>query len=455
MPPSKSGATLDRALGPADAAALVISNVIGIGIFTTPGIVAQMVPQPLAMLGVWLAGGGLAFAGAMAYAQLAWLRPRAGGEYVYLRDAFGPLAAFLTGWTSFVAGFSGAIAAGAVGLVSYFGRYVPAAADSRPLLTIPLYFTDIRISAQKLTALVIIFGLSAIHIRGLGPGRRVQNMLTGLTLAALLLLIVLGFTSGTGSAEHLRGTGAPVNPMSWLLALVPVMFTYSGWNAAVYVAEEVRDPQRNVPRALALGTACVVILYLLLNALYLYALPPARMAGVIRSGDAAGEALFGSRAALLLTPMLLVSLAASISAMILAGPRVYFAMARDGLFLQSAARIHPRYRTPAAAILAQAVWSGLLVLSGTFEQLLIYTGFAVILFAGVAVAALFVLRRQAASMPTWGYPVAPAIFVLASLAIVANAVSERPLVSAAGLAVIGAGVPIYWWLTCKPSPSSE
>lgn len=440
-----SAVSLDRALGPLDAAALVVSNIIGIGIFTAPGIVAQMVPQPLAMLGVWLAGGVLAFAGATAYAQLAWLWPRAGGEYVYLREAFGPPLAFLTAWTSFVAGFSGAVAAGAVGLTEYIGRYVPAVADTHPLVAIPLYFTVLTVSTQKLAALVILSGLSAIHIRGLGPGKRVQNALTALTVLALTLLIVFGFTGGAGSVEHFHRTAENVRPLNWLLALVPVLFTYSGWNAAAYVAEEVREPLRNVPRALTLGTACVVALYLVLNLLYLYALPVSQLAGVIRAGDAAAEALFGSRGAGALTLVLIVSLASSISAMILAGPRVYFAAARDGLFLRSAARIHPRYRTPAVAILAQAIWSGLLVISGTFEQLLVYTGFAVILFAGLAVAALFVLRRgRNSSMPGWGYPVAPALFVLASLAIVANAIRERPLPSVAGLLVIGAGVPVYF-----------
>ncbi len=447
---------LHRALGPIDASALVISNVIGVGIFTTPGIVAQMVPHPLAMLSVWLVGGILAFAGASAYAELAALRPRAGGEYVYLREAFGPLAAFLTGWTSFVAGFSGAIAAGAVGLAAYLGRYFPAAGETHPLISIPLLITTLEISPRKVVAVVAIFTLSAIHIRGLGTGRRVQNTLTGIEVLALLALIALGFSLGTGSIKHLASSADSVRSWSWLLALIPVMFTYSGWNAASYLAEEVRDPVRNVPRALALGTMTVVALYLLLNILYLYALPVGKLAGSIRAGDAAAEALFGARGASLLTAVILVALAGAISAMIVAGPRVYFAMGRDGLFLRAAARVHPRYRTPAVAILAQALWSGLLVLLGTFEQLLIYTGFAVVLFSGLAVLSLFVLRRrhgqEAFLFKGWAYPWAAAVFVLASLAMVVNAIRESPGPSAAGLLIIGAGVPIYWWSTRKKAP---
>jgi APA family basic amino acid/polyamine antiporter len=228
----------------------------------------------------------------------------------------------------------------------------------------------------------------------------------------------------------------------------------------VYLAEEVREPGRNVPRALALGTAAVVALYLLLNVLYLYALPDDKLAGTIRTGDVAAEALFGVRGAQLLTPLILVGLAGSISAMILAGPRVYFAMARDGLFPGAAARVHPRFQTPAVAIAAQTLWSALLVLTGTFEQLLLYTGFAVVLFSGLAVLALFLIRRRgdrfvgqglspdrngANLFRCWGYPVAPAVFVLASLAMCVNAIQRDPRPSLAGLAVMAAGLPVYWW----------
>jgi APA family basic amino acid/polyamine antiporter len=440
-------------LGPLDGAAVVISNVIGVGIFTAPGIVALLVPHPLTFLAVWLAGGLLAFVGAGAYAELAALRPRAGGEYVYLREAFGPLAGFLTGWTSFVAGFSGAIAAGAVGLCAYLGRYMPTMADPKPILAVPLYLTRIEISPMRIGALVFIFALAAIHLRGLSLGRLTQNLITSTEMFALATLVVLGFAFGHGSAEHLVSPAGPVSGRSWLLALVPVMFTYSGWNATAYLAEEVREPVRNLPRALALGTTAVIGFYLMLNTLYVYALSPAKLAGVIRVGDAAAEALFGARGAALLTPLLAVALTGSLSAMTLAGPRVYFAMARDGLFFRAAAHIHPRYHTPANAILAQAAWSGLLVLTGTFEQLLLYTGFAVLLFSGLAVSALFVLRARAT--PTdipfraWGYPVLPAVFVLSSLAIVLNAIREQPVPTLAGLGIIAAGAPLYWWSAWK------
>lgn len=426
---------LDRRLGPIDAAVIVISNVIGVGIFTTPGIIARMLPNTAAMLSVWIAGGLLAFAGALAYAELAARRPEAGGEYVYLRESFGPFAAFLTGWTSFVAGFSGAIAAGAVGAVAYLERIEPQAAHVRTPL-----------------AIAIIVALALVHARGLGPGRVVQNGLTFLKVGALVLFIVAGFAVARG-AEPAGGMSADTGAGSgmWLLALVPIMFSYAGWNAAVYVAEEVREPSRNVPCALALGTAIVVALFLGLNVLYLRVVPRDALAGAIPVGEIAAGRLFGSSAGLLFAALAVVIILGSLSAMTLAGPRIYFAMARDGLFPQAAGRVHRRYHTPATSILAQAAWSALLVVSGTFEQLLTYTGFAVILFSALAVLSLFFVRQRASRdtrlFQAWGYPWAPALFVVVSFAIVANTFLQDPKVAFAGVGVIGAGIPVYWWMT--------
>jgi len=424
---------LVRRLGPFDAAAIVISNVIGGGIFFVPIIVAGLVPNPVSMLAVWLAGGALAFAGAMAYAELAAVRPQAGGEYVYLREAFGPLAAFLTGWTSFVAGFSGAIAASAVALADYVTRFVPGAAGARPAI-----------------AIAAIAALTLIHVRGLGPGRVVQNVLAGLKVSAIVLIVALGFAIRNGDAGNLAPAGETA-AIPWLQALVPVMFSYSGWNAAAYLAEEVRNPSRNVPLALALGTVTVVILYLGLNALYLFTLsaPGLAQLGDGRLMDIVAERLFGLAAGNLIGIFTIVSLAASISAMVLAGPRVYFAMARDGIFVRAAGRVHPRFHTPATAIVAQAVWSAVLVLSGTLSELVSYTGFAVVLFSATAVAALFVLRRRnptaARPFSALGYPWAPAIFVIASAAMVASSFWRAPTSTLVGVGLILLGIPVYYF----------
>ena len=439
---------LPRRLGPIDGAALVVSNVIGSGIFIVPAFVAQGVPDARGMLAVWLAGGLLAFAGAMAYAELATLKPRAGGEYVYLRDAFGPVAGFLTGWTSFVAGFSGAIAASAVGLASYLGRFLPAAGDTTPLVQAPLGPLALTLSPQSVVALTAIAGFSVVHVVGIGPGRIVQNVLAALKVLVLVAFVAFGFTIGIGSPANFGGGAGMVAPSSWVLALIPVMFSYSGWNAAAYVAGEIRDPGRNVPLALGIGTVTVVVLYLLLNMLYIYALPVAELATVeVRVVDAAAERLFGPLVAAPLAAASVVMIAASISAMVLAGPRVYYAMAQDGQFFSRLGRIHPRFRTPSAAIIAQSAWAGVLVLTGTFEQLVSYTGFAVVLFAGVAVTAVFVLRRRAPDAPrpfrAWGYPVAPFVFAAASALMVGNAIWRDPGPSAAGLLIIAAGLPVY------------
>lgn len=443
--------TLERRLGPFDAAAIILSNVIGGGIFFVPILVAGLVPSAIGMLGVWTLGGLLAFAGALAYAELAALRPRSGGEYVYLREAFGPVAAFLTGWTSFVAGFSGAIAASALFLADAIGRFVPAAADRTPLLTVPLPFVPLTVNNQTIVALVAIAALSYIHMRGLGPGRVVHNLLAGLKVSGILIFIALGLALGAGSVGNLSSShevGAPAT--GWLLALIPVMFSYSGWNAAAYVAEEIRNPGRNVPIALGLGTAAVVAIYVLLNVVYLYAMPLADLAVVAdgRLTDTVAERLFGFVAGNIIAIFTIVSVAASISAMVLAGPRVYFAMARDGAFLPSVAQVHPTYRTPARAIWAQAGWSAILVLSSTLSDLVNYTGFAIVLFSGIAVASLFVLRWRdpGAERPfrAWGYPLAPGLFVAASAAMIVHRVVTEPTQTFYGLIIIGLGAPLYY-----------
>jgi APA family basic amino acid/polyamine antiporter len=416
---------LERRLGPVDAAVLVIANVIGVGIFATPGFVATIVPNAFAIVGVWVAGGALAFFGALAYAELAARRPLAGGEYVYLRESFGDVAAFLAGWTSFVAGFSGAIAAGAMGITVYADRCFPGVAQS------------------KTVAITIIALLTAVHVRGLGPGQTFQAVLTVLKVAALVAFIVAGVAFGGPTVAPASAHGL-ITPSAVLLAMIPVMFSYSGWNAAAYIAEEVREPSRNVPLGLAIGTTAVVMLYVAINTMYVRGITP--------------DHVLGHASGLMFNAAAIVIMLSSLSAMTLAGPRVYFAMARDGAFFWAAARVHPRYRTPAVAIVSQAAWSALLVLSGTFNQLLTYTGFAVVMFSGLAVLSLFFVHGRAQEIPTlkaWGYPWGPSIFCGTSLAIVVNAVITAPGPTVAGLGVIAGGLPIYWWTRTRNEASPE
>lgn len=443
-----------------------MSNVIGGGILFTPPQVAAAVPNAWLFLGVWVAGGVLAFAGAMAYAELAALRPRAGGEYVYLRAAYGRLMAFLSGWTSFVAGFAGAIAASAVVFVLYLDRFVPGVANATPFFTIPLPFIPMSFSRQTIVASLAIWLFAFVHIRGVGPGRIVGNVLTTLKVTALLVFIAVGFSIGTGSSSNLQEAAGTVTTGGWLFALIPVMFTYSGWNAAAYMAEEIKDPGRNVPRALAMGTIAVIAIYLLLNTLYLYVMPISELGRVQGSVlDIVAERLLGVAAGNIMGVVSIISLAAGINAWTFAGPRVYYAMAKDGVFLPAAARVHQRYKTPAASIIAQALFATLLVLTGSLDKLTTYVGFAITLFAGIAVAAVFVLRvrepHAVRPFKALGYPIAPAVFTLASAAIVGNVFWTdvlRPVMygdpwgpAAAGIAVIAAGLPIYVLLRWRNS----
>jgi basic amino acid/polyamine antiporter, APA family len=443
---------LERRLGPYDAAAIIVANVIGGGILFRSPAVAAAVPDAPWFLLAWVAGGVLAFMGAMAYAELAALRPKAGGEYVYLREAYGGLAGFLTGWTSFVAGFSGAMAASAVFLITTVDRFVPGIANSAPLFAIPVPLTPMvfTFSRHTLAASAVVAFAAFIHIRGVGPGRFVSNFLTTLKITAFVLFIAFGLTAGTGDASNLTESVAPVMATGWLFAFIPVMFTYSGWNAAAYMAEEIRDPGRNIPRALLMGTALVTVIYLLLNVLYLYVIPIGELAGIQGSVlDVVADRLLGVRAGDIMAVVAIVSLAAGINAWTFAGPRVYFAMARDNAFFKSAARVHPKYKTPAASIIAQAAFTILLILLGSLDAIANYVGFAITLFAGAAVAAVFVLRAREPNAPrpfkALGYPITPALFVIVSLAIVANAYYSDPRVTGFGTLIILAGIPLYYF----------
>jgi basic amino acid/polyamine antiporter, APA family len=450
--PSPTSTSLERRLGPLDAAAIIVANVIGAGILFTPPGIAAMVPHPLWFLSTWITGGVLAFFGAVAYAELAALRPKAGGEYVYLREAYGPLAGFMTGWTSFVAGFAGAMAASAIFFIVVLDRFIPGVANPEPFFVIPVPYLPLTFSRHTLMAVLLVWLFAFVHIRGVGPGRLVMNVLVTLKVTSLLVFIALGFTIGTGSSANVQQTGASVSATNWLLALVPVMFTYSGWNASAYMAEEVRDPGRNMPLSLLLGTVSVIVIYGLLNGLYLYAMPVTELAAVKGSVfDLIGERILGERAGPILAIVALISLSAGINAWTFAGPRIYYAMARDGVFFPAAARVHPQFKTPHVSIIAQALWTSVLIVAGSLDALSNYVGFAITLFAGIAVAAVFVLRARDPHAPrpyrALGYPVAPAIFVLACLAIVLNAVYRTPGPVGLGLVVMASGIPLYGWLT--------
>ncbi len=440
-----------RQLGTLDGAALVVSTVVGVGIFVSPGIVAGLVPSPIPMLAVWAVGGVLALCGALVYAELAATYPAAGGEYVYIRRAFGSLAGFLSGWTSLVAGFSGAIAAAAVGFAEYLGRFVPLAAETRTLAAVGVAGAQLTVTPRAIVAIGVIVLFSIVHLRGLGPGRAVNNALAALNVVTVALLVGVGFAIGDAPSHDWSAESRPWTVGGWLLALIPVMFTFSGWNAPAYLGGEFREPGRSLPRAFVLGTCVVLGLYLALVGLYLHALGVRGLSGTTAVGDHAAATLLGPAGAVLLVPLILGALASSVSAMVMTGPRVYYAMAGDGALPAGFARLSSRSGVPARALVAQSVWSCVLVVTGAFEALLTYTGFAIVLFGGVAVTSVFVSRRRDANLTrpyrAWGYPLTPAAFVVASLAMVVQAIRLAPTPSLWGTAIILLGVPVWWWTT--------
>ncbi len=370
---------LHRRLGVGTATIVVVANMIGTGIFTTTGLMLARLESGWLVLLCWLVGGAVALCGALSYAELGAMMPRAGGEYVYLRDIYGRLPAFLTGWTSFFVGFSAPIAATGVACAAYLS-----AAGVLPGTWL----------AAKGTAIAIVAALTAIHYRGVRLGGWVQRVLTGLNLLLLVGLVLVGFVAGDGSWQFLERSStfwAPGRPSQLGIALLWVMFAYSGWNASAYIAEEVERPAHTLPQSLILGCVTVMIVYLLVNLLFFFAAPPASLSGVVAVGEVAARRLFGPGAAAWVSALVGLALLSSLSGYVLVGPRVYYAMARDRLFFRFGARIHPRFETPGASIAAQGLCAALMILSGTFEQLLTYIGFALGVFPWMAVAGVFAL----------------------------------------------------------------
>jgi basic amino acid/polyamine antiporter, APA family len=440
-------------LGLLSATMLVVGNTIGVGIFTTSGVMAEQLPSPGLMLVVWAFGGLLSLAGALAWAELAAAFPLAGGEYIYLREAFGPFWGFLSGWAAFLASFSGSIAVLAIALAEYLAGAFPFSPTGGTLATLSLGSFTYPVSWNQLLAIFLVWGFSFLNYRGLHLGSWTQNLLSLGKLAAIVGLLVAGFCCGHGSWAHFSpvfawsGTGRIVSAAG--LALIPVMFTYSGWNAAAYIASEVRNPETTLPQSLALGTLITIVAYLALNILYLYALPVTALSGVVRVGEQTTSALFGSRTAQAISALIAVSIASAFNVMVLTGGRIYFAMACDRVFFSRAAEIHPRFHTPGNALLMQAAWTSLLILSGTFEQLLTYATIVIVSISAITVSAVFVLRWRWPDLPrpyhVWGYPWMPVLYVVGSAGIFGNALWERPVECLLGAGLCAAGVPAYWW----------
>jgi len=439
---------LKREIGLFSATILVVANMIGTGIFTTSGFIIQELGHPMVLLLCWLIGGVFALCGALCYGELGAAFPEAGGEYVYLRESFGKLVAFLSGWISLLVGFSAPIAATAIAFATYSSAILPLSAHPQFSLTIS-GITFFTVSPVNILAIASILILSFVHYHSIKVGSRVQNTLTSVKILIIALFISGGFLLGTGSLSHFS-LDFPLTSMfqgKFAVSLIFVSFAYSGWNAAAYLGSEIKDPSRNIPVALFTGTLLVLILYMLLNVVYIYALPAGRMSGVLEIGSLSASSLFGKNIGKYFGGAIAIGILSALSAMILTGPRVYYAMSRDGVFFELFGRVNQKYRTPAFSIFLQATIAILFILTSSFENLLIYIGFTLALFAMLTVLGLMILRlRQKALVSpyqTFGYPVTPIIFIAGNLWIAYFSIRNRPITSLWGLATIGAGMLVY------------
>jgi APA family basic amino acid/polyamine antiporter len=402
----------------------------------------------MVLLLCWLVGGIFALCGALCYGELGAAFPEAGGEYVYLREGFGKLLAFLSGWISLLVGFSAPIAATAIAFATYSSGIIslPAYPQFSLMVSGITFFT---VSAVNILAIASIVVLSLVHYHGTKVGSRVQNTLTSFKILIIVLFITGGFLFGTGSLSHFSANFPLMSVFQgkFAVSLIFVSFAYSGWNAASYLGSEIKDPSRNIPIALFMGTLLVLILYMLLNAVYIYALPAGQMSGVLEIGSLSASSLFGKNIGKYFGGAIAIGILSALSAMILTGPRVYYAMSRDGVFFELFGRVDQKYKTPAFSIFLQATIAILFILTSSFEKLLIYIGFTLALFAMLTVLGLMVLRlkQKALASPyqTFGYPVTPIIFIVGNLWIAYFSIQNRPITSLWGLVTIGAGVLVY------------
>ncbi len=439
-----------RQLGFGITAAIVVANMIGTGIFTGTGYNAHDLHDPLTILIAWAIGGVVALCGAACYAELGTLMPKAGGEYVYLREAYHPALGFMSGWVSMTAGFSAAIAAAAISFATYVSALLGAGGDP---------------TTQKLVASALIVAVTCLHAFDTKVGGRVQEVFTILKVALIVVFIGAGLLSGNGDWSNFESQGgglSNITTTSFGISLMYISFAYSGWNAAAYIAGEVDKPEKTLPRALLVGTATVTALYVLLNVIYFYAVPSSVLAGPTDSfnpvkevGHAAAVVLFGTKGGNLITSLIAIALVSAVSAMIMAGPRVYAAMASDRALPHQLAWYSKR-GVPTVAVITQGVLGIAFVLVGDLGQLIRFAGFTLAVFAALTVGALFILRRRGLRGPykTFGYPLTPLVFIAVSIWIAYAQFKQNPmeLLVVGGVLVAGG---IGYVLLVRPERSTK
>jgi APA family basic amino acid/polyamine antiporter len=448
---------LKRDLGVWSASAIVVGTVIGSGIFLVPSPMVRNVGSPLMVFAVWVAAGLLSLFGALSYAELAAALPEAGGEYVYLREAYGPLWGFIYGWTQMWVAKSGSIATLATGFFIYLANFQPGL--ERVWVVIPLPLGEaghpLEIRYGQLFAMGVIAVLAAINYVGVRVGGNVQVTVTAVKVGLIVAIIVIGLGSGEGVAANFRSfTPAAGGITGFFAAMVAALWAYDGWNNVAMVASEVRKPSRNLPLALIVGTASVIGIYLLTNLAYFYVLSASAVASTDRVAGEVMRRVLGERGAGAVSIAAMISIFAALNGSILSGSRVPFAMARDRLFFRGIANIHPKFRTPNISILAVSGWAALLVLSGRYDQLYTYVIFASVILYGMATAAVIVLRfkRPGLERPyrALGYPVVPLVFVFGIACLIVSTLLKSPRESLMGLGLIVLGLPFYaYWSRAK------
>ena len=448
-----------RQLGFFSATALVISNMVGTGIFATTGFMAGDLGSAAMIIACWTVGAFFAFAGALSYSELGVNFPSSGGEYVYLTQAFGPEWGFMTGWVSFFAGFSAPIAVTALAFTEYLSHFFPALEQANTPIVIGSGILSLHLGPAQAVACGLIALLTILNCLGVGLTAKVQNSLTTTKLCVIIAFVVFGLLFGAGSwsnfSQHIVRTSTASLPAQFVVSLLYVMFGYSGWNAATYVAEEVRRPERTLPAALAAGSALVAVLYLGLNIVYIYSTPLEQMKGVIKVGALSASNLFGPGIAGVFSALMALSIIATVNAELTIGPRVYYAMAKNRAFFPSAGKVHARYHTPVIAILAQGMCAMAMTLT-SFRDLLTYIGMSLTIFTVLSVASLMVFRRN---RPGWqrlrvidfAYPLLPLAYIVVGAGMVIFGLILATRASLTAFATVGAGALVYRF-TLRPRP---
>jgi APA family basic amino acid/polyamine antiporter len=467
-PAAGQGVGFVKGLGVLSATNIVIGSMIGSGIFLAPSIMAGFVGSSSTIVFLWIVGGLLTVFGALSLGELAAAYPHAGGQYVFLREAFSPLWGFLYGWGLFFIIQTGFIAAVSIAFAKYLGVFFPALGEGNVLLTLPLrsdwafvhFSYNVVISSATLVSIACIAFLTGINILGVKTGALVQNIFTIAKMAAILVLVGAAFALARGDFKNFLPLLKPTVPQAAKLtlfaaaavAMSKALFAYDAWYTVTFVAEEVKRPKRDIPLAMLLGTGAVTLLYTLATAAYFYIIPITQAAG-IRENRIASEVavrLMGSPGLTFITLAVLISTFGCINGLILSGARVYYAMAKDGLFFRSNNRLHRQFKTPHLALLFQGAWSVILTLTGTFSDLLTYTAFASLLFNSLTILGLFVLRYKKPELErpykVWLYPILPLLYLAIALFFIVFIIIGDPLNSIKGLVLIGIGVfaYLYW-----------